>query len=65
MRRHLTSGEDEYYERAVAISYIGALPRLFLAMRWVLSGESEVGAAMRSLLMESKWGHALSMAVGV
>jgi hypothetical protein len=48
-RRLSSSGEDEFYERALAISYVGAQPRLLLAMERILPGEGEVSAAIRVL----------------
>ena len=48
-RRLSNSGEEEFYERALAISYIGAQPRLLLAMERILPGEGEVSAAIRVL----------------
>lgn len=55
-RRHLSSsGEDEYYERAVTLSYIGEQPRLLVVLRRVRPGESEVGAAIRMLADVYRW----------
>jgi len=47
--RELSNGKKERFERAVAISYVGAQPRLLIAMERVLPGEGEVSAAMRVL----------------
>ncbi len=48
-RRLSSSGEEEFYERALAVSYVGAQPRLLLAMERILPGEGEVSAAIRVL----------------
>lgn len=48
-RRLSSGGEEEFYERALAVSYVGAQPRLLLTMERILPGEGEVAAAMRAL----------------
>jgi len=48
-RRLSSNGEEEFYERALAISYVGAQPRLVLTMERISPGEGEVMAAIRAL----------------
>jgi len=48
-KRRRSNGEEEYYERAVAISYIGQEPRLVITMMRIMPGESEVEAALRAI----------------
>ena len=48
-KRTLSNGATEYYERAAALSYVGAYPRLILDMERIKPGEGEVTAAIRLL----------------
>jgi len=54
-KRRCSDGEDEYYERAVAISYIGNKPRLVITMMRIMPGETEVKAALRAIEEAYRW----------
>ncbi len=47
--RRRSDGKDEYYERAVALSYVGDGPHLILDMERINPGEGELTAAIRML----------------
>ena len=47
--RRRSDGKDEYYERAVALSYTGDGPHLLLGMERIKPGEGELTAAIRIL----------------
>lgn len=47
--RHHPDGKDKYYERAVALSYVGDGPHLLLGMERIKPGEGELTTAIRLL----------------
>jgi hypothetical protein len=42
-------GKEEFFERTLAVCYVGAQPRLLLAMERILPGQGEVQAVIRTL----------------
>ncbi len=47
--RYRPGGKDEYYERAVALSYVGDGPHLLLGIERIKPGEGELTVAIRLL----------------
>ena len=47
--RRRSDGKDEYYERAVALSYVGDGPHLLLGIERIKPGEGELTVAIRLL----------------